>query len=438
MSDCSLGWKRYLSLPYLANKVQEKGLVWCLRVGVFRLFRGIFRPLYTYLLPVLSYPLYLTGVRFLQITFPEAIGHLAVEPDCYIKEGILGMRPRYFELVLAPRNRVANNHLLAYWRQHLRIISSPLFCRLLMRLAQQGLLALDTGRHSVAINDTAHFTVIQRAWADRRPLLSLSEPDHERGWDCLRKLGVPKDAWFVCVHCREPDYKHSEIHNFRNADIRNYLLAMNAIVERGGWCIRMGDLTMKPLPYMEHVIDYAHLDIKSDWMDIFLCASCTFFLGSNSGLYGVASVFGVPAAVANQAPMSVVLPYGPRDVGIPKLVWSCKEDRYLSFKEVLDSPIGNFRFMHLYTEAGIRVVENSPEDIRDLALEMLEITEGTVTYTAEDERLQERFKLLLRPGHYSYGAISRVGRDFLRKYMWLLPGEELEVSPRDPSERSLF
>jgi len=53
-------------------------------------------------------------------------------------------------------------------------------------------------------------------------------------------------------------------------------------------------------------------------------------------------------------------------------------------------------------------------------LEMLERLEGRTNYSQEDEELQRRFKVLMRPGHYSYGGISRIGRDFLRKYAHLL------------------
>ena len=426
-SDNVPRWKRYLSPRFLVSKVREKGLVWGLQTGTRRLLRFLLSGITWVLACSLRPFLYPLGVRFPQLR-SNMVGHLALEPDIYIKEGILGMRPKYFEIVLMPSPgpyRVANHHLLEYWRQHLRIVTSPLLCRLLAPLWRDRILSYDTLDYFHTDNKVAHYVTIQRKWNGRPPLLALTEADRERGWDCLQKLGVPEDAWFVCVHCRESGFAPSEYSDrYRNVDINNYLLAMKAIVERGGWCIRVGDPTMKPLPPMEHVIDYVHLSIRSDWMDVFLCAACKFLLGSNSGLYAVASIFGAPCAVANQTPLSVVLPYGPFDIGIPKLVWSVKEDRYLTFKEVLDSPIGHFPSMYFFTEAGVRMVENSPEDVRDLALEMLERTEGTLTYSAEDERLQERFKSLLRPEHYSYGASSRVGRDFLRKYAWLLPEAE--------------
>ena len=178
---------------------------------------------------------------------------------------------------------------------------------------------------------------------------------------------------------------------------------------------------MKKILPMRNVVDYAHHPLRVDWMDMFLCARCRFFLGNSSGPYLMASVLGVPVALANQIPVSVVLPFGNKDIGIPKLLWSTKEQRLLTFPEILGSPIGNMRLTHEYREAGIEVIDNTPEDILGLALEQLEKTEGQPpTCAAIDEDLQARFKALMKSGHYSYGCESRVGRDFLRKHATFL------------------
>ena len=68
---------------------------------------------------------------------------------------------------------------------------------------------------------------------------------------------------------------------------------------------------------------------------------------------------------------------------------------------------------------GIKVEDNTPEEINELVLEMLDKLEGKIKYTEEDEALQERFKALPTP----YGtnpANCRIGREFLRKYAGLL------------------
>lgn len=399
----------------IANSIRYRGFSWFLRRAAFRLFSP---PLWLlYWLP--SWFLYLARVRFLDV-FMERIGHLAMEPDCYIKEGILGMRPQYFGVLLAARP-VANRHFLNYWRKHIRVVTSPIGRTLLSPFLLYKRLRLDISHYAVAIDMTAAYAAVETSWGDRPPLLQLSEADKRRGRACLEKLGMPPDAWFVCLHSREGGYSpHDEmIHSYRNCDIRSYSSAIKAITGKGGWCIRMGDASMSKLPAMEHLIDYAHSDLKHDWMDVFLCASCRFFLGSNSGLSWVSTVFGVPSALTNLVPVSV-MPFGKMDIGIPKLHWSQDENRYLSFEEIFCSPVANYRFASQYKDARIQVIENTEEDIRDLIDEMLQILEGSGFYTQEDERLQQRYKEFFKQGHYSFGTRARIGRDFIRKYSYLI------------------
>ena len=81
----------------------------------------------------------------------------------------------------------------------------------------------------------------------------------------------------------------------------------------------MGDPTMKPLPPMERVIDYAHSPAKADWLDVFLCGRCRLFVGLASGLSQVAVSFGVPCVYVNWI-SNVLPPFSARDVFIPKTV----------------------------------------------------------------------------------------------------------------------
>lgn len=405
-------------LGYINAKIQEKGIFYCIKVGSLLLIRKTFYPAIGFV----SLPFCVAlNIKFLNV-LTSRIGHLCAEPDFYIKEEILGKHPKYKALILAPREKVANEHLLSYWEKYFKIIRSPIVCTLLKPLSENPFAVFNVQRYTRVINKAADFPWIQDAYhkSGGRPLLSLSKFDYRRGWDLLRKLGMPLDAWFVCVHCREEGYISGEGQTYRNADIDTYLPAMEAIVERGGWVIRLGDPSMKVISPQKNIIDYAHLDIKSDWMDVFLGAMCKFFLGSASGLGTISSTFGVPSARAHQSPLSVVLPSFFEDVGIPKLVYSLTENRYLNFSKILRSPIGNFRYDHLYKEANVCAIDNTPEDIKALVMEMLDKIDGKIVYTDEDNMLQERFKSLMNPSHYSYRSAARIGRDFLRKYSFLL------------------
>jgi putative glycosyltransferase (TIGR04372 family) len=365
--------------------------------------------------------LWAAGVRLLPV-MTQCFGHLALEVDCFLKEGALGKRPRYTGLLIVPPGTpVANECLLDYWGRLVWVVRSPFLSRLLAPCFGRGRLCYRTDQYVIAMNRTARSPALQAEWGSRPPLLRLTAGHRERGRACLRELGVPDGAPFVCVHCREPGYRPGEqTSDCRDADITTYLPAVAALVARGYWCVRLGDPSMRPLPPRPGLIDYAHSPLRGDWMDLFLLADCRFVLGSSSGPCQVATALGVPSASANHVPLSVVYSHGPHDVSIPKLFWSRAGGRYLTFAELLGGPLGNARFTGLYEEAGVDFIENTPEDIRDLAVEMADRVEGAARYSDDDERRQRGARALFRPGHYSYGAGGRLGRDFLRKYEALI------------------
>lgn len=411
----------YKYIPSLTEKIREHGLKWFIKTGATKFFRDIFPKLLSPLLILPSILLRMLGVRFLPIVHLHAIGHLTVEPDCYIKEEVLGLHPSYKAILLAPRHKTINPYLLKYWQCYIRVITSPVLCALLYPLSRQTVLQFDIDQYIMNTHGTAKWHSINAKWAGKPPLLTLKKEDRERGLDCLRRLRIPEGAWFVCIHARESGGRPQDAgHTYRNVDIDTYAGAIEAVVERGGWCIRMGDPSMKPLPPMKNVIDYAHHSFRSDWMDLFLCAEARFFMGCASGLNGLPAVFGVPCALTNMFPITE-RPPRPNDIMIPKMMWFIKDERYMTFREMLDFHMG---FIHrpdsYYIDAGIKVIDNSPEDIRSLVIEMLDLTEGKKIYTPKDELLHKAFDSLYRPGHYSYGANSRIGRDFLHKYNYLL------------------
>ncbi len=351
----------------------------------------------------------------------ERIGHLAIEPDLFIKELKLGLRPPGKYVLVARPGKVCNPCMLDYWKPFLTIYDRGLMRFLLLPASRQRSLGIELNEPIIADQKTAGYTRVQAAWGDRPPLLTLRGDHRQRGEAAMAKLGLPPGAWFVCVHVREPGYlpAHKYAEDYRNTDIQALIPAMEEIVRRGGWCVRMGHPSGKKLPAMKGVIDYAQSDEKSDWLDVYLGASCRFFLGCTSGLAFVASVFGKPVAQANAVPLSTVLWYSPHDLGIAKLYTDAKTGRVLGFPEIFHSTAANFRRPEDYLNAGIKVRDNTPEEIVDLVTDMFDQLEGKVR-SAADVDLEKKFLALLKPGHYSCGSPARVAPSYLRRYRDLL------------------
>jgi putative glycosyltransferase (TIGR04372 family) len=362
------------------------------------------------------------GIRFFCFAVPDRIGHLAVEPDCYLKDIELGRTSPARTILLIKKGRTpANLCMLDYWRQRMPVLTNRLLVALIYPLRKHPSVWFDVRSYAARSKTAAKMCATYAAWGDRPPLMKLEKDHAGRGEAALRELGVPDGTWFACVHTRERGYAlhDDDVHDYRNSAIESYLPAMQEIVARGGWCIRMGDPSGPLLTPMPGVIDYRHSPLHSDWMDIFLCARCRFFLGNTSGLFLVSSIFGVPVALAHVAPIGAAYALGPNDISIPKLVTDAT-GKNLPFSEVFRSEISHYRATEDFNRDGLRVVDNSSGEIRELAIEMMERLEGRARYTLEDERLQDAFRALLKPNHYSYGAAGRIGRDFLRRHADLM------------------
>ena len=217
---------------------------------------------------------------------------------------------------------------------------------------------------------------IQKAWerAHYPPLLEVTKGEQIFINSALRYLGLPDGAWYVCLHVREPGFHkgwNTLYPSMRDANIDDYLSAIDLIVKNGGWVIRMGDPSMKPLPPMDHVIDFAHSAFKTPKADILIAAGCRFFLGTNSGFATIPNIFGVKCVFSNWLPVGLPL-WSSQDLLYPKLYWSSISNRYLSFEEIFSSGIA---FIQNWSDLpeGISLRDNTANEIYELTAEALEI-----------------------------------------------------------------
>ena len=374
------------------------------------------------------------GIEFIPRALP--VGSMGVYEylEMNIKARILDACPQKKMILLLPPGATVNNLCyLKYWRKYLAIVSDP---ALIERLAPLEALFTNPVVEMTYFREKLYWSclaqgLVREQWIQeaRPPFFTLSQEDKEKGWNCLRSLGLSKDAWFVTLHVREPGWRddHSREENFRNANIESYFPAIKTITDAGGWVVRIGDPGMSQLPEMPNVIDYAHSQAKSDWMDIFLCAQCRFFIGTSSGMCVVASSFGVPLAMTNLLPGYGVYHFTSRDLFIPRLCFSEEKGRYLSFQELLSPPVSTATIQSHFDKAKVRIVANEAEEIKALVEEMLEKAAGSLRYREEDEALQKNFRAITSNCGKLYGDLNLVshgciGREFLRRHADLLTG----------------
>ena len=209
------------------------------------------------------------------------------------------------------------------------------------------------------------------------------------------KMGLPIDGWYACLHVRESGFREDTIlgKDFCH-DINNYLEAIKEVTKTGGWVVRMGDNTMKPLPKMERVIDYPHSEYKSDTMDVFLIANCRFYIGSQSGILDTAYLFQKPIVLPNMSAWTFTFPPRKCDIGIPKHCYSKSKKRFLSVREILESDdnIQNHTRGIPLDDDFIKI-ENTPEEIKDLVLEFMSSAKKPLYQYSEKQELSNNLRI---------------------------------------------
>jgi putative glycosyltransferase (TIGR04372 family) len=345
--------------------------------------------------------------------------------DTHVKAMLLGWLPkRKLIQLIHPGDPVLNPVMLDYWKQYITVFDDEEVIRQLSPLRKylESDVCMSATLRGKAIYIEHAKCVVQKEWEkqNRKPLFQLNADDQEYGREQLEKVGIPRDAWFVSLHVRDAGYKTGSYladeayDSYRNADIESYKLAIQEVVQRGGYVIRVGDPKMKPFAGMTGFFDYALSDVRSNRMDIFLFSQCRCFVGVSSGPVLTPVLFGVPVVMTNFVPMSG-RPHAGNCLFIPKLLWLRGERRYATFHEVLSTNLGRMFTSHGYEQKKIDIIDNSPEDIRDVVAEMLDRLDGNAMYSEEDEKRQGSITDLYKK-YSGYGDMGRMGKAFIQNY----------------------
>lgn len=276
--------------------------------------------------------------------------------------------------VVARMECIANIALLQRFEPHINIITSPDKIRdLAPFVCGAGLRYYDiiewNKQESILLSEAMN--VIEALWKSENnaPLLSLDQQFIESARDRAEQIGLPRNQNFICVHVRGNGY-HSDPYNpQRIADISEYYKLFDYIREQGDWVIRLGDPTMPPLPKMNRVIDYAHSKDRHPELDLFLMATCRFYIGTTSGLMHVPHCFGKKTLITNYTFVFGPPPLGAESLFLPKIV--LLNGNKLTFSQMMENKnmrltYNNFKFI----EAAGSYINNSCNEIVEAAKEL--------------------------------------------------------------------
>ena len=408
-----------------------------------RIIKIFFYLLFFFSLPFLITLLSIFKIR-LSLQSSERLGEIASQMEIYLSERYFFKKVRQIDIFIL-NNIISNKNFIYLLKKKVIIFPNYIFHPFFKILFL-------FSNHFLFFNK---FILVTKRYDNnfsiQRTNINLL-PDNkfiEKGDKFLKKIGVPVNAKIICLIVRDSKYleqkfplKDFSYHNYRNSNIESYKLAVDEATKRGFYVFRMGETVEKKLYFgNEKFVDYSS-NFRSDFLDIYLAYKCTFVISTSTGWDQVpAFTFRKPVVWTNFVPVGDLYAYSSKFLFSFKLHYDKINKKFLNLKEI--SRVGYASKSDFYQKENIELIDNEPEDIKNLTLEMIDILDKKIIYSNEDNQLQnefwnkyvEYFTLENCKSNYQISIdtlrcskkrllnnkiISRIGKNFLNKNKFLL------------------
>jgi len=279
---------------------------------------------------------------------------------------------------------------------------------------------------------------------EKLPTLEFLKSEISTGQKFLLDCGTDGENRFVCLHVRDRAYtvrtpslswlrnrdpslqdylSYWSYHDFRNSDIKTYVAAAEALAEMGYTVFRMGAIVKEPL-ISKHprVIDYATNGMRTEFLDIFLGAHCTFAVSTASGWDAIPAIFRRPLMFVNHLPVLDPSMATLDSIDHPKILLDCDSSGVLTLQQLIERGAATLYDTQAYKDAGVVIRDLSSEELVEAVTEMAQRVEGTFVETPEQKEMQAKAKHTLsthpklQPSPNYYPIRAQFASCFLSRY----------------------
>ena len=371
------------------------------------IFRGsvilnfsLYLPLYILFFPILIIirlisPIFI--IRFGEL-ISSRIGHLAANTELYLceKDSKINIPNKpYINIFYLKDKPYCNKFLIKKWKEILHIfpkwIIHPIYS--LNNIIPLG------NNHKIGNNTHGDRDVLNLL--DKfEPHIMLTRNEENMGQTILNEMGISLNSRIVCLLVRDSSYLKTKMpngnwdyHNYRDSDIENYLPAAEYLAEKGFFIVRMGKEVNKPLVSNKtNIIDYASSKYVSDFMDIYLGAKCTFCISTGAGWDAVpAWLFRKPTIFTNLVPFGYLPTFSDKFLLTTKRHYSQILNRDLTVSEIYNFGVYNFLHTSSYNDKQLILIENTPEELKYVVIEMIEYINLEMDENRSEELISKRF-----------------------------------------------
>jgi putative glycosyltransferase (TIGR04372 family) len=296
-------------------------------------------------------------------------GHLALEPEIFLAEQEImkatnTSRRRVISIwSLGPVAKQSNSFLASKWKEALLVLPSWFVGSLHSVGTIFPLLKLTEPKLSI----TGSMNGLDKTDSH----VSLSAEEMEEGRKRLIEFGINPDEPYVCLIVRDGGhYKsrgdiESTGYELLNFDINDFSGVAEELIDNGFQVIRMGSGSERPFTSKpDGVVDYALSKNRSEFLDVYLAATCEFAVSTQTGPDAVCMLFRRPVLYLD------VTRYCQFFFGSKLATWSPvrlqKNGSILNLSEVVKSEIAWFKDPNLFSKNGITQQKSSKSELKEL------------------------------------------------------------------------
>ena len=220
----------------------------------------------------------------------------------------------------------------------------------------------------------------------------------ERGQnELLKKFGVKKDDKFVCFLIRDQAFLKKkypnlnfDYHEYRNMNPLNFLSAAEELSKRSYFTFRMGRIQESKFKISGNnkIIDYANSEFKSDFLDIYMTAHCSFFLTTMSGPDNLLPLFNVPSI---ELPLNLAVSRQFSNYLVAPRIFYGENNQKLSLKELFKKDLIFRQKKYDFDNEKVLPTDPKPEDIKNLIIEMDDHIINSKPYSNFENYLNNKF-----------------------------------------------
>ena len=212
----------------------------------------------------------------------------------------------------------------------------------------------------------------------------------------LESCQLPQDRKYVCLNVRDSAYlytnrkKDFSKHNLRNSDINTYVDVIATLTGLGYAVFRMGSIVEKRIDF-EHQLffDYAINGMRTEFLDIFLAANCTFCISTGTGWDELPQIFKRPTLYVNFLPLVAPTILTRELLLLPKYMLCKDTNKLLSLEDCFASDLWGQSDPYWVDKYHGVVQDLSSDDLTHATLEMVARVEGRFIPTTRQIQMQD-------------------------------------------------